>query len=88
MSDNVVGFKPKLTPAKAEPDPIIVSVLEDLLARAQGGELQGLVYGFTCADQTVTTGWVGRACGANKYETLGIIGALEHAFRTGQSWGD
>lgn len=88
MSDNVVGFKPKLAVAMGEPDPKIVAVAEDILAKAQSGQMQGLVYGFTHSDQTVTTGWVGHSCGANKYEALGVIEALKHHFINGQSWGD
>ena len=88
MSDNVVGFKPKLTVAMGEPDPTIVAIAEELLAAAKSGEVQGLVYGYTRSDQTVTTGWVGRSCGANKYEALGVIEALKQHFLNGQSWGD
>lgn len=56
----VVGFKGKVP--EGQPVPEIVKVLEDLLSRAKGGELQSLAYAATLAGSSgVAAGWDGNA---------------------------
>lgn len=58
----------------ATPDQGVIETLEDLLARARRGEVQGVAYAAITDDIASITGY---ACGANTRRTL-LVGGVSH----------
>lgn len=71
MTDKIVSlFTGKST--GTEPVAELVEVLQDLLARAESGEIQALAFAGTCCDNTVVSGLAGNI------DVFTIVGVMRH----------
>lgn len=57
-----------------EPVAELIDVLQDLLAQAQSGELQAMVFAGTCCDNTVVSGLAGSV---DVFTTIGVMRHIE-----------
>lgn len=57
-----------------EPVQELIEVLQDLLVKAQSGELQALAFAGTCCDNTVASGLAGNI---DVFTTVGVLRHIE-----------
>lgn len=80
MSD-IIKLIPKDEQKGPKPDPEVIERLEDLLARAKTGEIDGLAYVVTGTPGNFGTGWT---CDSPIRDRLGLgIQVLQHRYIKG-----
>lgn len=75
-NDNVVALRDAPIPGK--PVEILVECLEDLLARAQAGEIIGFAYAVTEPAGATATGW--RGADGTRHPLCSAIAVLQHRY--------